>query len=127
MPSQNPSEGGESTSAAETVKNLFKKNKTKILVVGGAVLVVVAGVVSSLAEGQDSEGAKGAKDFEKSEPPAAEVQKRQSPAGHPVAGHQRTLPDGRIVEVSGMTGGFSRPEARMGFCRPATCPPTCSS
>lgn len=32
---------------------LFKKNKTKILVVGGAGLAVVAGVVISLAEGQD--------------------------------------------------------------------------
>ncbi|MFC9674453.1 hypothetical protein [Streptomyces sp. NPDC056949] len=97
MPSQTPSEDGETTSAAETLKNLFKKNKTKILFVGGAVLAVVTGVVISLVEGQDV--------AEDAEPPVADVQKRQSPARHPVVGHQRTLQDGRTVDVSGYDRG----------------------
>jgi putative NADH-flavin reductase len=83
MSSQTPSEDGETTSAAETVKNLIKKNKTKILVVGGAVLAVVTGVVISLAEGQDV--TEEAEDFEDSErfpePPVAEAQKRHPPPG----------------------------------------------
>ncbi|MGW4995142.1 hypothetical protein ACWEQ3_47495 [Streptomyces mirabilis] len=36
MPNQTPSEDGETTSVAETVKNFFKKNK-KIIIGGGAV------------------------------------------------------------------------------------------
>ncbi|MGD6752959.1 hypothetical protein [Streptomyces sp. BH105] len=54
MPSKTPSEGSEPTSAAKkTMKDLFKKNKTKILIVGGTVIAGVTGMVICLGKGYD--------------------------------------------------------------------------
>lgn len=103
---QPPSEDGEATSTTEALKNFFKKNKREI-VVGGAALVAVIGVVMKLAEGQGV--TKEAKALESHgqlpEPLVAEFPKRQSPARHAVTTHKRTLSDGRVVDVSGYERG----------------------
>ncbi|MCM3812023.1 hypothetical protein ND808_40415 [Streptomyces sp. DR7-3] len=83
MPNHTTSEDGETTSVAETVKNLFKRNK-KIIIGGGTALVVATGVFISLAKGQDV-----TEDAESSPDPVAEDQKRQSPCEHEVSAYER--------------------------------------
>ncbi|MCX4571865.1 hypothetical protein OHB41_01350 [Streptomyces sp. NBC_01571] len=77
-PSEPTPEDGEPTSFAKSAKNLFKKHKAKILAVG-TVGLVVAGVVASLAEGQDTEGSEPSPGLEDADRP-----KRRSPVGHEV-------------------------------------------
>lgn len=88
MPDQPTSENGEPTSVAETVKNLFKKNKEKVLIGGGVVLVVVASVFIGLAKERGV-----IEESEDNEPfldAVAVDQKRQSPREHTVGEYQRT-------------------------------------
>ena len=98
---ETPSEDGETPSVAAKWKHLFEKHKQKIIYGGGgAALVIAAGVVWSLARGQD--GTVGAEDFELLPAPdpvadlVAWAQKpRRSPVEHPVTGHLKRLPDGQ--------------------------------
>ncbi|MFD4973743.1 hypothetical protein [Streptomyces sp. NPDC058424] len=99
MPNQTTSEDGESTSVADTVKNLFKKNK-KIIIGGSAALVVAASVFISLAKEQDV-----TEDFVPFPAPVAGDQKRQSPSLHTVREHQRRTKDGTITIPPYVRGG----------------------
>lgn len=84
IPNQTPCEDGEPTSIAEIVKNLFKKNKEKILFIGGAAVAVAAGLAIHLAEGQYAH-----EDIETDTPlptpaPTPEGQERRAPLQHQV-------------------------------------------
>ncbi|MEW2254982.1 hypothetical protein [Streptomyces sp. NPDC047869] len=86
-PDQNPSEDGEPTSVAETVKKLFKKHKKNIIGGGVALVVVAGGVFMSLAKGQDdTEDTDGS---DSSPDPVTEDRKRQPPCEHQVSGCER--------------------------------------
>jgi hypothetical protein len=83
----------ETTSVAERLKNLLKKNKE--IIIGGTALVVVTGVLISRSKGQDlTEDTEGFGSFSD---PVAEDQKRQSPSRHVVTSHQRRTKNGVIT------------------------------
>lgn len=86
-PSEPPLEDRGPTSFAETAKNLFRKHKGKFLT--GAVGLAIAGVVASLADGQDGE------DTEPVPGPTVEDQPRQPPVRHEVTEHLVKLAAGR--------------------------------
>ncbi|MEU6216964.1 hypothetical protein ABZ845_05495 [Streptomyces sp. NPDC047022] len=101
MPNHPSSEDGEPASAAETVKNLLRKNKEKVIIGGSVVLVVVASVFIGLAKERDV--------IEDNEPfldPVAVDQKRQSPREHTGREYQRRARDG-IISVGPYVRGVS--------------------
>ncbi|WP_327735414.1 hypothetical protein OG749_17875 [Streptomyces nojiriensis] len=102
MPNQTTSGDSESTSVADTLKNLFKRNK-KNIIGGSAALVVAAGVFISLAKEQDL--TEGTEDFVPFPDPVSKDQKRQSPSLHTVREHQRRTKDGTITIPPYVRGG----------------------
>lgn len=90
-PSETTPKDGDTTSFAETAKNLFRKHKPKIIAVG-AVGVAVVGVVASLTEGREAKDSKGS---EPGPDPVVRRQPRSPIVLHEVAEHLMKLAAGR--------------------------------
>ncbi|MER6574524.1 hypothetical protein [Nonomuraea sp. NPDC001023] len=52
MPNQTISQDDETTSVTERLKNLFKKNRKIVIIIGGTALVVATGVLISRTGGR---------------------------------------------------------------------------
>ncbi|MFF2117001.1 hypothetical protein ACFVXH_06690 [Kitasatospora sp. NPDC058184] len=86
-------EGDEPASFVENAKSLYRKHKPKITAIGGAVCVVaLAIIVTSLAEGRDSEDAEGQ---EQLSAPEATDQTRWSSSDYDRDPFLRRLPAGQ--------------------------------
>ncbi|MFI9787726.1 hypothetical protein ACIHEI_30100 [Kitasatospora sp. NPDC051984] len=104
-------EDGEPTSFAAKAKNLYGKHRGKILAAGAALgvaaLTIIVAVAKQAEEQNATEDAEDAEDAGWVADPAAVNEPRTSPVKHSVAGHTRTLADGRVVPVTGYERGGS--------------------
>ncbi|WP_431947888.1 hypothetical protein [Actinacidiphila sp. bgisy167] len=103
-----PEDGQNAAPLGGKVKNFLKRNWPKVVVVGGAVVVVVVALALQPDEEQSVTGyAEGAEGTDSAADSAVVDERRKPPVKHEVAGHTRTLADGRVIPVSGYERGGS--------------------
>lgn len=101
---------GEPTSFREKAKSWAEKHETTVRVVkavgatvGAAVAIMVVKQVmtQNVAEyAEDGQATEYAEDDQATEDDRDAKDKRRPPVRHPVAGHTRTLADGRVIPIS---------------------------
>ncbi|MET9085321.1 hypothetical protein ABZX77_26140 [Streptomyces sp. NPDC004237] len=101
-------EDGEPTSFVGKTKALAKKHKGKIITVVGVAAVAAVGVLASLRDEQDAADEWDVEDFSEPPAPVVEREKRATPILHQVSPYQRTLRDGRVIDVSGYERGVAQ-------------------